>query len=88
MDGMIRLFHDFRRLPDIDQAIDIWTRADAEIDQLLALGAQIHSAVQSGRTQDSVMLPYLKALFAVNQRLMPMEDASRPRWAKRRARPS
>jgi diguanylate cyclase (GGDEF)-like protein len=75
VDGMIRLFRDFRRVPDIDQAIDIWTRADAEIDQLLSIGEQIHDAVQRGRTQDSVMLPYLRALFAVNQRLMPMEDA-------------
>jgi diguanylate cyclase (GGDEF)-like protein len=75
VDGMIRLFRDFRRVPDIDKAIDIWTRADAEIDQLLSIGEQIHDAVQRGRTQDSVMLPYLRALFAVNQRLMPMEDA-------------
>lgn len=75
VDGMIRLFLNFRRVPDIEKAIDIWTRADAEIDQLMALGAQIHTAVQSGQTDERTMLPYLRALFAVNQRLMPMEDA-------------
>ncbi len=75
VDGMIQLFRHFRRIPDIDQAINIWTRADAEIDQLMALGDQIHASIQSGRTEDAVMLPYLRGLFAVNQRLMPMEDA-------------
>ncbi len=75
VDGMIRLFRDFRRVPDIDKAIDIWTRADAEVDQLLKLGDEIHAAVQTGRTDDSVMQPYLRALFTVNERLRPMEDA-------------
>jgi diguanylate cyclase (GGDEF)-like protein len=75
IDGMIRLFRHFRRVPDIDQAVDIWTRADAEIDQLMTLGAQIHAAIQSGRSDEDVMLPYLRAVFAVNQRLMPLEDA-------------
>jgi diguanylate cyclase (GGDEF)-like protein len=75
VDGMIRLFRDFRRVPDIDKAIGIWTRADAEVDQISILAAQIDEAVQAGRTQDSVMLPKLRALFAVNQRLMPLEDA-------------
>ena len=75
IDGMIQLFRHFRRVPDIDQAVEIWTRADAEIDQLMTLGEQIHAAIQSGRTDDDVMLPYLRAVFAVNQRLMPLEDA-------------
>ncbi|HEY0061191.1 MAG TPA: GGDEF domain-containing protein [Telluria sp.] len=75
IDGMLRLFRDFRRVPDIDKAIGIWTRADQEIDQLIALGTRIDQAIQSGNTSDSVMLPCLRELFAINQRLMPMEDA-------------
>ncbi|MES2016197.1 MAG: sensor domain-containing diguanylate cyclase [Pseudomonadota bacterium] len=75
IDGMISLFRNFRRVPDIDKAIGIWTRADLEIEQLVILSQKIHAAVQSGQTSDAVILPYLRELYAINQRLMPMEDA-------------
>jgi diguanylate cyclase (GGDEF)-like protein len=75
IEGMISLFRNFRRVPDIDKAVGIWSRADAQIDQLLALGEKIDAAVKAGRTDESVMVPHLRELFDINQRLMPLEDA-------------
>jgi diguanylate cyclase (GGDEF)-like protein len=74
VDGMIGLFRHFRHIPDIDKAIGIWTRADAQIDQLMLLANDIRRAVQTGNADDNAMLPQLNKLFAINQRLMPLED--------------
>lgn len=74
IDGMIRLFRDFRRVPDIDEAIRLWTEADGELDRLFALAAKIHAAAQVENLPDSEMLPHLRELYEINQRLMPLED--------------
>lgn len=74
VDGMISLFRNFRRVPDIDKAVGIWARGDKEIEQLQALAARIDAAIKSGNTDDRVMLPHLRELFLINQRLMPLED--------------
>ncbi|SHH57192.1 GGDEF domain-containing protein [Massilia sp. CF038] len=75
IDGMVRLVRDFRRVPDIEKAIDIWSRADVEIDHLIALATRIDQAVQSGNSSEAAMLPYLDELHTLNQRLTPLEDA-------------
>lgn len=74
IDGMIGLFRHFRHIPDIDQAIAIWTRADAQIDRLMALGEQIRQAVRAGDIGDATMLPRLHELNIINQTLKPLED--------------
>ncbi|MBA5690593.1 sensor domain-containing diguanylate cyclase [Rugamonas apoptosis] len=74
IDGMIGLFRHFRHIPDIDQAITIWARADAQIDRLMALGEQIRQAVRAGDTADEAMLPRLHELNVINQTLKPLED--------------
>lgn len=74
IDGMIGLFRHFRHVPDIDQAITIWTQADALVDRLMALGDEIRQAVRAGDASDDAMLPRLQALNDINQRLMPLED--------------
>ena len=75
IDGMVRLVRDFRKVPDIEKAIDIWSRADVEIDHLIALATRIDQAVQSGNSSEKAMLPYLDELHTLNQRLTPLEDA-------------
>jgi len=75
IDGMIRLFTDFRHVPDIGKAIGIWAAADHEIDQLDALAARIHAAVQAGPRGEADMQPLIDELFVINQRLRPLEDA-------------
>jgi diguanylate cyclase (GGDEF)-like protein/PAS domain S-box-containing protein len=74
IDGMIGLFRHFRHIPDIDKVIGIWTRADAMIDELMALGGQMRRSVQLGETDEQVVLAQLQALNAINQRLRPLED--------------
>ncbi|MFL6659787.1 MAG: diguanylate cyclase domain-containing protein [Massilia sp.] len=74
IEGMMRLFRDFRQVREMDQAIALWARADGQIDELVALAGRIHQAVEAGNTDESVMLPHLRALFAIHQRLIPLED--------------
>jgi diguanylate cyclase (GGDEF)-like protein len=75
IDGMISMLRDFRRIPDIDKAVAIWVQADTDIDHLITLADKIHAAVRTGQMGEEVMLPHLRELFAINQRLMPLEDA-------------
>ncbi len=66
------LFRTFRHLSYIDQAISIWTQADAEVDRLAALAGQIRSAVERN---DSIALPQLTGqLDSANTRLTALED--------------
>ncbi|HJV01737.1 MAG TPA: sensor domain-containing diguanylate cyclase [Burkholderiaceae bacterium] len=74
IDGMIGLFRHFRHIPDIDQAIAIWTRADTEIDQLMALAARVRASARDGADDEHLMLAQLRELNAINQRLRPLED--------------
>ncbi|MBA5635473.1 sensor domain-containing diguanylate cyclase [Duganella sp. LX20W] len=74
IDGMIGLFRHFRHIPDIDQAIDIWTRADAMIDQLMALAARVRASAQAGQVDNGLVLAQLRELNAINERLRPLED--------------
>ncbi|HXA48422.1 MAG TPA: sensor domain-containing diguanylate cyclase [Burkholderiaceae bacterium] len=74
VDGMISLFRNFRRVPEIDKAIDIWARADTYIEQVMQIADQIHAGVQAGTMDDARALPYLQKLYEINSALIPMED--------------
>ena len=73
--GMIHLFRVFRRVPDIDRAIGIWAEADTHIDQLIVLGGQIHSTVQTGSLGPETTRAYLQRLDEIDHALTPLEDA-------------
>jgi diguanylate cyclase (GGDEF)-like protein/PAS domain S-box-containing protein len=74
IDGMIRLFRTFRTVPEIDQAIAIWTQGDVHIDQLIALGDKIHAAVKAGTLDANATRAYLAQLHDINTLLTPLED--------------
>lgn len=74
IDAMIHLYRYFHRLPELAAAVDIWKRADLEIDNLVALADAIHNAAQAGPLSDTVSQQYLNRLYRINQNLKPMED--------------
>ncbi len=70
--SMAMLFRTFRHLSYIDQAITIWTEADAEIERLETIAARIGDRVERG---DVVALRQLSVeLEASNARLTALED--------------
>ncbi|HSV52336.1 MAG TPA: sensor domain-containing diguanylate cyclase [Burkholderiaceae bacterium] len=74
VDGMIRLFRSFRRVPEIDKAIAIWAQGDVHIDQLIALGDKVHTAMEAGTLDANAARGYLTQLHEINALLTPLED--------------
>ncbi|MES2949628.1 MAG: sensor domain-containing diguanylate cyclase [Pseudomonadota bacterium] len=77
VDGMIHLYRRFRRVTELDNAISIWKTADAHIDQLIALGGQIHAyaATPGASLDDNTQRTFLAQLEHLNAQLTPLEDA-------------
>ena len=74
VDGMVFLFRHFRKLPDIDKAITIWTAADHHIEELRLVGTRIHAAVLAGPLPPEQARQFLLQLHAINDALTPLED--------------
>lgn len=74
IDGMISLYRNFRHVAEIDKAIDIWTRADIDIEKIMAIAEIIRAKVQSGTLDDAATVGYLQQLSEINEHLTPMED--------------
>lgn len=74
VDGMIRLYRNFRSVPELAQAIAVWSAADSHMDQLITLGTQIHSAVQKNPLNEETRRTFLAELTLINARLTPLED--------------
>ncbi len=73
--GMLSLFRSFRKVPEIDRAIDHWAEGDLHIDRLIALGEKVDAAVRAGTLDANAARGYLAQLHDINQRLSPLEDA-------------
>jgi len=74
IDGMIDLFRHFRRVEFMSHAIDIWTRADANIERLVEIGEDLHRAVTLGNADRMRIVALLTEIDVVNARLTPLED--------------
>ncbi len=74
VDGMIRLYRNFRSVPELARAITVWSAADAHIDQLVALGTQIHIAAQGASLDEAARRTFLAQLAHINAQLTPLED--------------
>ena len=72
--GMIHLFRVFRRVPDIDRAITIWSEADMHIDRLIVLGGRIQASAQSGTMSFASRQAYLQEIDEIDRVLTPLED--------------
>ncbi len=74
VDGMIRIFRQFRHLYYIDRAITIWTEADPYLDALLGIGNELHQAIAVQHASDAEILVLLKKLEPINQKITILED--------------
>lgn len=75
IDGMIFLFRRFRRLPEIDRAIAIWTTADTHIEALTQIGDRVRAGTRDGTLTPADRRELLGRLHAINGDLTPLEDA-------------
>ncbi|MBC7917285.1 MAG: sensor domain-containing diguanylate cyclase [Rhodoferax sp.] len=74
IDGMIFLFRKFRKVPDIDKAISIWTQADHHIEELTDVGMRIRAASSLAVLSPGQVRDFLSELHAINAKLTPLED--------------
>lgn len=74
VDGMVRLYRNFRNVPELARAIAVWSAADTLIDELIALGSHIHSAAQTGSLDATTQRSYQAQLDRINAQLTPLED--------------
>jgi len=74
IDGMIQLFRRFRHFHHMDKAIDIWTRADVYIVQLIDAGENLHAEILSARPNEQRIHELLAEVDDINARLTPLED--------------
>lgn len=74
IDSMISLFRNFRRVPELDQAIAIWAAADAHIDKLIVLGDTIQTAVHGAGLDENARRTFEAQLERINAQLTPLED--------------
>ncbi|MES2584560.1 MAG: sensor domain-containing diguanylate cyclase [Pseudomonadota bacterium] len=74
VDGMIRLYRNFRTVPELAQAIAVWNAADTHMDRLITLGTQIHAAVQGTTLEETSRRTLLAQLAHINAQLTPLED--------------
>ena len=74
INGMIFLFRNFRKLPDIDKAIGIWTAADQHIEELREIGNRIRVHAARGALPTELQRSFLQELHDINRQLTPLED--------------
>ncbi len=73
LDGMIRLFRWFRRVPFMHEAIAIWAEADGLIDETRVTAEVLHGAVLRGA--DAATLEQLRLrVLDIDARATPLED--------------
>ena len=72
---MIFVFRNFRDVPQLAQAIRLWTEADVHIAELMQSADELHAAVNAGTlsTQRTTML--LNRIEAIHTELAPLEHA-------------
>ena len=74
IDGMIRLYRNFRTVPELGKVITVWKAADAQIDEMIALGKEIQTAVQGPGLDDKDRRNFLAQLAQINAQVTPLED--------------
>ena len=72
--GMARFFIRFDWISYVADAIRIWTLADAEVAQLVALGEELHRRIGTGNATEAEVGLLLAKVVAVDERLTILED--------------
>ena len=73
IDGMIRVFLQLRKVPEIDHAITVWEAADRHIENLSQIGLRVHKAVLAGTLSPAMTRNFLDELHDTNSLLTPLE---------------
>jgi diguanylate cyclase (GGDEF)-like protein/PAS domain S-box-containing protein len=73
IDGIIRLYRNFRHVPYIDRVIGIWEQGDRYIVELVSAAEYLHVRIQAGDTSAKSLGPAVAQIRAINARLTPME---------------
>ncbi len=74
IDGMIKLFRRFHSNLYIHRAIVAWTQADEVITGFVAIGQQLHEAINTVPYSQEKVTAILNQVDPLNDRLTPMED--------------
>ena len=72
--GMAAMFRHFRRLNHMSEAIDIWSQADALIEQLQRLGDDLHREISSERPNALRIAEMARQVDVIGDQLTPLED--------------
>ena len=75
IDGMIRLFRNFRNVSFMNEVIAIWAEGDSYIYELSAEANLLHVDIISGRYDAASQQSSLARIKLINLRLSPLEDA-------------
>ncbi|WP_158536996.1 EAL domain-containing protein [Dyella sp. AtDHG13] len=73
--GMARLYRYFHDVGSIRNAVAVWVEADHSIDELSALGAEVHRRISRGDRAPEWIDATSQRLRAIDERLTPMEYA-------------
>jgi PAS domain S-box-containing protein len=74
VEGMATLFRRFRRSRYMSEAVDIWARGDALIQQLQRLGDNLHAEISSRRPDPLRIAEIARQVDVVGNQLTPLED--------------
>ncbi|HJU70494.1 MAG TPA: EAL domain-containing protein [Paucimonas sp.] len=75
INGMIRLFRNFRNTNYMRQPISFWAEGDTYIAELMREADKLDAAIRSGNTSTAALRPILERIKLINARLTPLEDA-------------
>ena len=73
VNDMIALYRRFRHVGFVNDAIAVWTQADAYIVELDTLADELHVRIGTGGASPGQIDAVLARIFEVNQRLVPLE---------------
>lgn len=88
VDALIWFYLNFRFVPHVREAIDIWGQADRKIDELMRTGDAIRAEVLGGGAHPREMVRLRDRLQHLNDELLQLEDrfshvlGAGARWAK------
>lgn len=72
---MIFLFRNFQRIGFLARAIEIWTAADACVQELMAVADEIERAEAAGKLGETRRQQFLARIDDINRRVTPLEQA-------------
>jgi len=73
--GMAAMFRHCRKMSHMSEAIEIWTQADALIEQLQGLGRELHGEISSDTPDAARIADLAHRVLVIGDQLTPLEDS-------------